>query len=86
MLWLSIILLQETVMLRLSTNNWKMHYPRLKATRYLSFHPSSIAGKISLHISVCFAQEMTDLPGSITTSAQSPPKPGTLYIHAGPSN
>ena len=86
MLWLSIILLQETVILCLSTNNWKMHYPRLKATRYLSFHPSSIAGKISLHISVCFAQEMTDLPGSITTSAQSQPKPGTLYIHVGPSN
>ena len=53
MRWLSIILLKETVILRLSTSNWKMHYPRLKATRYLS--PSSIAGKISLHINVCFA-------------------------------
>jgi len=85
-IWLSIILLQKKVILHLSTNNWKIHYPRMKATRYHSFHPSSIAGKISLHISVCFAQEMTDLPSSITTLAQSQPKPGTLYIVIGTSN
>ena len=65
-IWLSIILLQVTVMLHLSTKNWKMHY-----IEYVSFHPSSIVHKTGSHINVSFAQEITDLPSSITTLAQS---------------
>ena len=42
--------------------------------------------KIGSHMNVSFTQEMTDLPRSITTLAQSQLKPGTLHIHVGASN
>ena len=66
-------------MLHLNINNRKLHYSSLKATRYISLHPSSIVGKTSSHISVSSAQEMTDLPSNITTVVQSQLKHYTVF-------